>query len=180
MIYTLLCFPQILHTNARIGLKFRHILSKLSVSARYRPILYLRSFSKSPYVIKGWIAEANRLYILAERSWPYAFPVKTPNSELPQYGSKLLHPPLPNLWVEYDWWVSWTTLTALGCRILYNTFTYSSTMYLCEGLVYTKIYFVLRNDKSLFVFAWKYCQNSKTHFRLLQTRLSFSCWSIGH
>lgn len=120
------------------------------------------------------------LYCLLNDRGIMHYPKKIPNAEVPHYGSKLLHPPLLNLWVEYDWWVSWTMLTALGCRILHNKFTCTSTMYLCEGLVHTKTYFVLRNDKSLFVFEWKYCQDSKTHLRLLQTRLSFSCWSIGH
>jgi hypothetical protein len=39
-------------------------------------------------------------------------------------------------------------------------------MCLCEGFVHTKIHFELRNDKSLFVFEWKYWQDSKIHFRL--------------
>jgi len=145
-----------------------------STKLKYHSILYHRSFSKSAYVIEGWIAEANRLYILAGRSWPYAFPVKIPNVQnFIKTAASLLHPPLPNLWVECDWWVSWTMLTALGCRILHNTLTYSSTIYLREWLVHTKIYFMLRNDKSLFVFAWKYCQDRKTHFRVTSNTTVF-------
>jgi hypothetical protein len=146
----------------------------------YHWMLYHRNFSKSPYVVEGWIVEANQLHIVADRSWSFVSVIKISFAELPQNGSKLLPSPLPNFWVECDWWVSWTLWTALRCRILHNTFTRSRTMCLLEGLIHKKMYFEFENDKSLFVFAWKYCQDSKTYFRLLQTRLSFSRYSSWH
>jgi hypothetical protein len=167
---------QMLGQGYNLGIFFQNYRFQV----RYHSMLYHRSFSKSPCIIERWFAEADQFQIAADRSWTFASVVKIPIAERPQYGSKLLPSPLPNLWVECDWWVCWTIWTALGCKILHNRFTCSRTICLCEGLVHKKIYFELRNDESLFVFAWKYCQDSKTYFRFLQTRLSSSWWSSCH